>query len=899
MCVRRKPDAGRASASDDCSDSSELWSYFQVSWVSGANVPLREARSIDDLYSSVADYDLVLTAEAPLALALDNRVQTPRLGRLSATPRSYAAGEMFPNDIRPLFFDVIERTDLSWKQAVRALQLAIDCWTVTGDREGILGYPEFDTPAVRATVGLLGELESSYRIADGLTIPTDLDVAVIDDQQLSELDRSLLPSSGEYDTYESLADTQTAFPELRVFPSATSIVQTIVEQIDPETADQFGIVLVEGSLYSALIESALEAREIPYSGGPGFDADEHVRGLLRLVEMTFAGSNQRVSEIRPVLTTAGISMPRDVDARRVDSLDSTELGAYGEFQETVATGTFRDVVAQYESTAGVHLTELRRELDALGLLDKHVTEDRVTRFQYYLDAFTVPTDTGDQDGVLLAGANSTAYVDRPVVFYVGLGPEWAQAPPDYPWIDPDAFLEADVARFERLLQNGEQRYYFVQETHGGDDITPCVYLRRLLDDSFETFDDLLHTRDTGHTAETPAAPFEAPTMDAAPKPVTTVSQSRLKSLANAPRDAYFDRLVESPDSLPLVRGTVLHEAAEIHACDPSVLDPRREDVLDAMCDRLDPYLGDSQRSVHRTRLDVGLDAIVAFLEVNPSASVSHDTYDFRDRENKLATELGIEIDSPLTERWFASETVGVHGYIDLLQNETSVVDYKTGRKKDAGDILDAAAIDPVNEYPDFQALVYLAKHREERPNHRLDIHFVHLLHDVEKALAGTPPDPADLVTTITYVPSTFSEFVASRETFETVTDYADSNNRCKALGKLGYEAYREFFQATELPRAGEDPERRERVTERFVEYVQERVGEYKYVQDGCEKVISDLTDVPTGYVLKSDLDAFEVFVDDQLTAVNEYRASRFPVAYRDDGPTWDRVDYRDCILTDR
>lgn len=807
---------------------------------------------------------------------------------------------MFPDDIRPLFFEAIELTDLSWKQAVRALELSIDCWTATGDRAAILDYPEFDTPATRTVVAMLSELESSYLAADRMEIPASRDVAVIDEQQLSRLDQDMLPPPSKYDTYSSLTDREITFPELQIFPSATSIVSTIVDQIDPETADQFGIVLVEGSLYSALIESALEAEGIPYRGGPGFEEDESVRGLLRLLETAFAGSNQRVSDIRPILTTVGVEIPRDLDERRVDSLASEQLGAYDEFLETVATGTFRDALSVYESMVNTRLTELRREFEALGLIDEPVTESRVTHFQYYLDAFTVPTDTNDRDGVLLAGATSTAYVDRPIVFYVGLGPEWAQTPPEYPWIDSGEFLEADVARFERLLQNGDQRYYFDPDTQAGSDVTPCVYLRQLHEGSFETFDDLPHERYSGRTTGPPISPFSAPSVnESTTKPVTTVSQSRLQSLANAPRDAYFDRLVDTPESLPMVRGTVLHEAAEIHVCDPTVLETRREDVLDAMCARLDPYFGDADRAVQRTRLEIGLDAVVAFLQQNPPEEVDYETYDFREQKNELAAELGVEVDSLITERWFTSPSIGVHGYVDLLQNATALVDYKTGSKKDASDILDAASIDPVDEYPDFQALVYLAKHREERPNEQLQIHFVHLLHGVEEAIHGMPPDPTELVTTITYVPATFGEFVASRDTFEAVTDYADSNNRCKALLNLGYEAYREFFETNELPRVGEDPERRDQVTERFVEYTQERVGPYKYVRDGCEMVIDDLDGVPTGYVLESDLDAFEAFVEEQLDSLNEYRTSRFPVAYRDDGPNWDRVDHRDLILTDR
>jgi len=807
---------------------------------------------------------------------------------------------MFPNDVRPLFFAVVNETDLSWKQASRALELIINCWTSTGDRTRILDYPEFNTPAIRSVVSLLGELESSYQIIEKTTIRTDQDIAVVDEAQLSELDRKFLPSPDEYETYSSLGTNHVSFPKLQIFPSATAIVSTIVNQITPETADQFGIVLVDGSIYSSLIESALEAREIPFRGGAGFADDENVRGFLRLLETVFSGSNQRVSEIRPVLTTVGVDLPQHLEEQRVDSLSGEQLGHYVAFRQAVEQGTFREVVSSYESIAGIRLDELRREFEALGLLDQPVTEESVRRFLYYLDAFSVPTESSESEGVLLAGATSTAYVDRPVVFYVGLGPEWAQSPPDYPWVDQEAYLERDLERFQRLLQNGEQRYYLVQETQAGSDITPCVYLRRILDEPFETFDDLPHERFSSVSVDEPTSPFSKPDeRGPSPRQIDTISQSKLKSLVNSPRDVYFDRLVASPSSLPMVRGRVLHEAAEIYVAEPSVLEEQRERVLDAMCARLDPYLADSKRDVQRTDLEIGLDAVTAYLDENPPVEREYETYGYLDRENKLATALGVDCDSPIIERWFEAAELGIHGYIDLIQDETTLVDYKTGSKTDASDVLDAASIDPVDEYPNFQALVYLTKHREERPGERLEIRFVHLLHETDKAIAGAAVDPMDLVSTITYVPATFSEFVASRDTFENVTDYADSNNRCRALNQLGYEAYRGFFERHALPREGEDPERREEVREAFVAYVQERVGEYKYVRRGCEMVIDDLDDVPPGYVLESDFDAFETFVDKQIETLNEYRTGRFPVAYREDGPTWDRVAHRDLILTDR
>ena len=864
-------------------------------------MPLRNARSIDEVSAAVGDYDLVVTEDGPLSLALDNRLRAPRLGRLAATPRSHASGEMIPQDTRELFLRFVDETDRSWKAVTRALDRCIACWTQTGSLDRILTHPEFDTPVVREAVSFLSAAESSYAAVRDAQLSDDLDVAVVDEPQLSALDRSYLPA--DYDTVSSLTSEPGSLPPLHVYPSATAIVDAVLDVVDADNAADVGIVVPSGSIYASLIEAGLAAREIPQRGGAGFTDDPTVRTFCRLFESTFAGAAQRVADLRPALSAVGVDLPRSLDERRVDSIATDALDRYTTFRTAVETGTFSDALDAFETLSGDSPTQLREELETLGLLDVDATEDRFAAFRYYLHTYDVPDDRGGNgDGVLLTDATATAYVDRPVVFYLGLGPEWARSPPDYPWIDSEAFLRRDLRRFERLLGNGRERYALVQESHAGDTVRPCVYLRRLLDHPFDSFTDLEHVAHGGEPDRAGDSPFDGPATPLAdPEAVETVSQSRLNTLTNSPRDAYFDRLVETSASLPMARGRVLHEAAEIHAADPSIVPARRDAVLDAMCELLDPYLSDPERPIQRTRLAVGLNAIVETLDADPPVDATYETYDVRDRDNELAEALGVAAASPLTERWFESPAVGVRGFVDLLADPATVVDYKTGTMRDAGEHLDAASIDPVAERPDFQALVYLAKHREERPDERLRLRFVYLLDDdhVDAAVAGTPPAPDERVTTVTYVPATFDEFAAGREAFAAVTDYAESNDRCKTLDTLGYEAYRSFFESHPLPREGVDPARRERVTEAFVAYAVERVGDYAYVRNGCESVIEDLADAPAGYVLESDLDAVEAFIHERLNDLNEYRRTRFPVAYREDGPTWDRVDHRDLILTDR
>ncbi|WP_436930242.1 PD-(D/E)XK nuclease family protein [Halosimplex halobium] len=868
---------------------------------------LATAKSIDDLAAEVADADVTISADAPLTLALDRRATEPRIGRMAATPRSQATGEFAPDDRRDLFAEFVSGTDLSWKTATRALELTLDCWDRTGERDGICNYPGFDTPPIRAAVDLLESTPNSHRTLAETTLDPGREIAVIDEGSLSALDRRLLPDDdAAYRSVDPFAAGTTPLPPTHLYPSATAVVEAVCEHIDPATADHVGVVLDEGTIYSSLLEAKLEAANVPYQGGPVFVDDDEVRLFLRLLQTSFAGDGLTVGEVRPLLVAAGLDVSREYDDRRVATVDRGDDEVWSRierFRRAVQEGTFADALDAFEDLVGTRRDQLRTELRSLGRLDASVTEPAVNELVYYLQSFEVPVDR-ESEGVLLVDAGATATVDREIVFYLGLGEGWARTPPEYPWVDAEAFVDRDFRRFQRLLQNGDQRFVLAQATMAGDEVTPCPYLRELFDDrTVDGFDDLPDVTDhTGQARDDSRDRrcFEAPT-DAAepePDPVETVSQSTLKQLVNAPREYYFDELLASPTNLAMERGQALHDAAEVYVNAPAVVREERERVLDAMCDRLAPFVTEPRLRTLRTRLDVGLDVLVAYLDGCPSppADGAFTTYDDPAHDNDLAETLDVALDAHHCERWFTATDLGLHGVVDFLQDEGTLVDYKSGSVRDASTVQRKAALDPVHDRPDFQAKAYLAQHRRERPGKRLELRFVHVLGAVDEMVKGADPDLDELVTTITYVPSTFAEFVASRAMFDQVTDYADSNDRCKVLDTLGYEQYRTFFEAHELPREGDDPERRAAIRESFAALAESEVGSYKYVANGVDKIFDDLTE-PTGYFLEDDLDAFESFVDERIAELEGYHDDRFPVAFDDDGPNWDRVDHRDLILT--
>jgi len=124
-------------------------------------VSVRRARTIEDLYEAVAAYDLVLTTDAPLSLALNRRIDTPRIGTFAATPRMLASGEFRPRDERTLFLQLVDETDLRWKHAAHLLENVLGCWEETGDLRAILEYETFDTAGTRSVLDAVEAAESA------------------------------------------------------------------------------------------------------------------------------------------------------------------------------------------------------------------------------------------------------------------------------------------------------------------------------------------------------------------------------------------------------------------------------------------------------------------------------------------------------------------------------------------------------------------------------------------------------------------------------------------------------------------------------------------------------------------------------------------------------------------
>lgn len=855
-------------------------------------MPIQRATPVDALYDAVADHDLVLTPDAPLASAIERRIDRAHFGTFATTPRRLAAGRREGAEDRTAFLELVDRTDHDWKSLSYAVGNVLQCWEHGGTCESILDYHRFADDVTRDVVDVVADLHTTSRSLQNYTIEAD-SVAVVGEEQFTELERSVLPDS--YESVPLFTDESFGLPDVHVFDSPADIVGAILDTVDAERAGDVAVVLDSGSRYSPLIESALETADVPFYGGPGFTDRPELRCFVALCRTAFRGDGATVADIRPVLTQLGVDVPIDHERKRVSALELSELEWVREFCDGLVSSTFSEALGQFESQIDTQLGALHTELERLGVADSRVDESTFDDLAFYLQTYEVPVDR-ENEGVLLADAQSSGYVDRPVVFHVGLDESWTHSAPRRPWVNTESQFDRYLRQFQLLLQSGSEQYYLVQDTAGGQPVTPCLYLGELLDEEFDRFSDLEgveHTRLPGGTASR----FERTPVDADPDPPEIISNSSLKDYVNCPRDYQFGRLLDGPDQDYFTEGQLFHDFAEYYvehgdAVDGDVVD----EVVEVMLEEVAPFVADDEHPLRRRKYRIGLETIVEYLDEHGPESEDFLTSTSGWGSNSFAEYFDRSVDSPLTERWFENSRLGIKGMIDLVAAPDRLVDYKSGWKKSEREVVRNAATDSPSDTPDFQAALYLSHYRNERPDEPLQFTFFHFLETLDDVVRGDH-DIEDTLTTVQYYPWTFDEHVGSRAAYDEL--HGTYNDVTETLDDLGFERYATILDGLSFPETTDKEElRASTFATEFTAAVEEATGDGVDAEKGADQAIRLLNGIRSKTFFREDLDTLEAFVRETLDELADYHASeeRFPIEGPGGEPNYRRVDNRDLLL---
>ncbi|MFB6193397.1 MAG: PD-(D/E)XK nuclease family protein [Candidatus Nanohaloarchaea archaeon] len=849
--------------------------------------PLKR-KDMDQIFSEVKEYDLVLTVDAPLADALNSRLESSRVGGFAETPRRYAfEGEGEINFKRDTFLKIIEQTDLSWKQTSFILENTIEAWQETGNIYQILESSRFTGEAAEKIINILEKTENPLTALEETRIPEDKDVAVLAPYQFNELDKKILPE--EYDEKSIFTEEEFELPCFNVFSSAGEIVEALKNSIDRKNADQVALVVDPDSKYQSLIKAGLNLEGIPFNSTKTFSEKEDVRTFIALARLSLADERVKVRDIRPVIDHLGLEVSKSKNNVLLSEIEEKKLEEFAEFLNVANLMTFEEFISGYEDLVRTSTGRIREIVEDLGLVERELSEKAISRLEYYLDSFD-PADESTDNGVLLASPRSTIYIDRPVVFYIGMGADWTQEVAQRPWINRERKQEENLKDFNALIQNGEEKYYMVQEREMNEQIAPCFYFTELYDlERFSEHD----TRHFSTQARSSLKGFKKRKTNVEFQEVETISQSSLNRFVESPKAYYFSKLVSDTEKDVMVKGNLFHDFAEFYVNFPEqVKEKGLESFIEIMKKEINPYIDDIGVERLETEFRVGVRNIKAFIDSREFQEVDVESGDGFG-SNTFAEYFDRELDESIAELSFNDREIHAKGKIDLVLGD-EIVDYKSSsRIKTRKQIVRDANIDLYDERPDFQPVMYLLEMSKNLPDQKLEFTYFYPVSDIATDITSGSALEEKTVT-VTYYPETFQEKVKDTEVFEKlIKDVAKSNDRRKTLEKLGHHRFEEFFDRKSIP-VEYDKERllESEFAAEFIDYVKQEVGDYKYVEKGAKKALKKLVEFRKTSFFKEDLDRFEEFLEEKVDELNTYKQKGFPRGEQD----LDQNPYRDMIV---
>jgi len=723
------------------------------------------AKSIDELYEEVKSKgcDIVICNDAPLALALNNRLDQTRIGIFATTPRQLAGD---------LAIDILGKGLMDDIEVVKRVSelTGFRLRSVHGEIENIKTMMRY-TAEVRQKLSKMSRrvydefiemptLEKAMSLFDGKASEyfEGKKVAVIGVELFDRLDKAFIPSNCEF--IELYVDRQSyGIDVIRELSNDRQIAENVADLIDEGNAKDFAIVFDVGGHIADAVRSALYRKEIPFINSLNVKDLTYIRDFIEFISLSSSFDTVRVSQVRELISVYGGYINSKYDGYLVKQ--------YSEFCEDERTKfilkTMNDIrrmtygqvcesIAQRKRAAQINIL-----LEELNITEKNVNDSDTSDMVYAVN--NIPNlkhneeiPDSEREGVLLVDCKNSVYVDRPVVVYIGMGQEWEKDLSFLNLIDyrlKDAECDNDVTKFQILLQQGSRRLYVVNAIKNGEKTKPCSYFDLASSRSHEKFADLCNELIPGPWVRTEEPQMiesgEIAPMDYVEKPFSKTSYN---CFVSCPRMFMFNVLLGSPDNRSNVVGNILHEYAEFRITYPeSALKHDTDYYSNLICEKCEGLFSPEMRSVERTNIRnsiINIDRFVKELGLDKESkidtNITKNNVDDKRKGYNLFIEMdGKEFGSDITEMSYTSEDRSMSGIFDVIL-KGHVYDFKTGKPKDVDDILKSMEPEKKPRYLEFQAMFYISmlEEMEKEGKHTFSLFFAN--DNLDKNATGTEFD---------------------------------------------------------------------------------------------------------------------------------------------------------------
>ena len=686
-----------------------------------------EAKSIDELYEEVKYYDIVLCNDAPLALALNNRLERPRVGVFAITPRQLAGDLAIDILGEPLLSDieVVRKISKDTGYPLRFVhgevdniktirRYAKDVERYLRNKKSIKIYHHF----IR-----LNTLEKAMEEFDGTTDPffTGKKVAVIGAELFDDLDKHF-HNTGVFDDIDMVKDySSNAFkiPTFRLLSNDYEIAENAVNLIKDRDPKDVAIVLDAGGKIADMVRSELYREKIPFINDLSIRDIDTIRDFIEFLNKSHNFNIIKVHQIRELLQKYGGKLRPKCDDYLIERYDeivaNNEAAVLLDVMKNIGEKTYGWVCENVLKDQG---SQVKILLGQLELYDVKINPADTADIIYSVNNFelkhNIQIPNNEKEGVLIVDCKNSVYVDRPLILFLGLGSDWEKDLDDLNLIDSrfkDGVVENNVTKFQILLQQGSSRVYICNAMRKGKESKPCQYFQEAdhPDKIYKTFEDVsdcVYGPWYRFEKEEPGK-FGSVEINEQRKEFE-FSASKFNSYINCPKRFMFGEIVDSVDNGESMIGNYLHSYAEFKICYPEEVEKRgAQFFIDYISDKCLPLFSPEIRRLKESKIRAALLELDRFIE-------SHDFHD-----GIAISEMPIKYPNPFFEMIGKKDTCSdrnevtmsclerhMHGKLDLIK-DGHIYDYKTGNPKDAKKVLSCFDGNK-GHYADYQAMFYIS-----------------------------------------------------------------------------------------------------------------------------------------------------------------------------------------------
>lgn len=682
---------------------------------------MQSAKGIDEIYAEVKDCDIVITNDAPLATALNARIETACIGSFAYTPRRIAAmeavrilGTGVMGDLR-IISEIANETGLDFKyihgeleniRRIRRYKKDVRNYLYTKNAKEV--YDSFEAlPTIEKVMGDYDPSKSPF--FEGKK------VAVVGVDLFDDLDKHFVPL--EFKDVDIFGDGDFKIERMYQIGNDRQIADNIVDLIERDTANDTAIVMdTEGPVADA-IRAALYRKKMPFKNNLAVKDLSQIRDYIQFVRLALSYDTIRVKHVREIFSNYGGFLNNKQDmyllSRQKDFIKNDKAKELAHIMEHIRDKTFGEVME--EIVHKLSRPQVKILLDDMRLTDSKITVANVNKIVYAVENVDdlhhneqIPDD--ERRGVLLVNCNNSTFIDRPFVIFVGMGPEWSPKIIGKNYIDREAEAERNIAKFSVLIQQGTSRVYAVNTMRSGKPAKPCSFFDALLGKPASRFEDVCAETLYGPWISDSPQQFpskgESP-MDREPTGDLRFTKSTYNNFRRCPRAYMIGEIVKIPESEHTVFGNILHEFAELYVCYPEVVKSKGVGYyVDLIQGSYSGISCEQMKGVDRSSIAISMANLTRFID---SLNIGKPELDRKNSDRKYPNTImaaeGLDYYSAITETNMESKNFPAFGKFDLTTGSL-IVDYKTGKVSDLKSIRDNMA--DGSKFPEFQSMLYLA-----------------------------------------------------------------------------------------------------------------------------------------------------------------------------------------------